>query len=77
MDEEEEEEEDEVESIVLASRVSGCLLDTQIPKSHPSRHPKMLGSYLLKSISSIKLKFFDLNIIPMILCKDLIPNFNE
>ena len=44
----------------------GVFLDTQNLKNHPSGHPNILGS-----------KFFHLSIIPMTLCKDLIPNFNE
>ena len=37
-----------VYSIVLASRASGHLLDTQFPKNYPSAHPNLLGSNFLK-----------------------------
>ena len=33
---------------VLASRASGCLLDTQFPQNHPSGHPNLLSSTFLK-----------------------------
>ena len=52
---------------VLASRASRHHLDTQTLKNHPSGHPKIERNFRRKSISSIKLIFFYLNIIPMTL----------
>ena len=62
--------------IVLASRASGCLLDNQTLKNHPTRTPKYFCEEFLKmSISSISLNFFHFNIIPMTLYKDIMPNY--
>ena len=60
------------ESIVLASRTSGCLMDTQALKNRPSGNPNISEPFLKMSILSIQyIEFFHLNIIPMALCKDL------
>ena len=48
------------------------------PHKSPLRTPTHFGEYFFRmSILSIKLNNFYLNIIPMTLCKDLMPNFNK
>ena len=66
--------------MVLASRASGCLLDTQPnpPKILPHDTQIFLGCNILKkSISRMELKFFPLYLIPMRLYNDSMLDFNE
>ena len=51
------------------------LLHTQTLKNHQSGHPIILGSDYFKC--QHKIQVFPPNIIPMALCKDLMPYFNE
>ena len=61
--------------IVLASRAS---FGHPKPSKITPRETKNLWELFLKiSISNTKLNFFHLHIIPMTLCKDLMPNVNE
>ena len=51
---------------VLASRVSGCHLNTQTLKNQPSEHPNSLSKEFLKmSISIIIIIFYHININPL------------
>ena len=54
--------------MVLASRLSWLLLDTQTLKIHPSGHPNLF----MRNFSKCHL-----HIIPMTLDKDIMPYFNK
>ena len=64
-----------VRDIVLASRVSRCHLDTQTLKNQPSGHPIFFVRNFLKcQFQAYSCFFFHLNIIPMALFMNIIPN---
>ena len=64
--------------IVLASRVTGCHLDTQSLKTHPVGHPKYFERNFLKyQLQAYYRFFFHLNIISMALYMHIVTYFIE
>ena len=63
--------------IVLASRMSGCYLDTQTLQKSPHSTTKIFcPEFLEMSISSIIIEYFHLNIISRLLHKDIMSYSN-